>query len=152
MVKFGLLAEALLRGHALGEVYSSAIGDRDSEVAEKIRQAVREIAREHPHAKWYVPMGVGGHVDHRIARDAASEVLKEMGVRSVWGYEELFYAAEGGNGAPMQGGEKRPVEIKWKMELCRVYWSQFSAGRLKVLQEYAHRVGQGQSVERVWQI
>jgi len=146
------LAEALLRGHSLEEVSSCAVGDCDREVAQKIREAVREIAREHPHAKWYLPMGVGGHIDHRLARDAVGEVLKEMGVRSVWGYEELFYAAEGGNGATMEDCEKRAVEMKWKLELCRVYWSQFSAGRLKMLEEYAERVGEGEAVERVWKM
>ncbi len=144
------LPEALLRGHELGEVFSCSIGARDREVMEKIREAVRELAREHPHAKWYLPMGVGGHIDHRLARDAVGEVLKEMGVRSVWGYEELFYAAESANGAPAVGFEKRPVEMKWKKELCRVYWSQVSTGRLNLLEEYAKRVGEGEAVERVW--
>ena len=134
----------------MGEVFSCSIGEKDKEVMEKIRGAVREIAREHPHAKWFLPMGVGGHIDHRIARESVSEVLKETGVRSVWLYEELFYAAEGGNGSPMAGCEKRAIEMKWKLELCRVYWSQFTAGRLKVLEEYAKRVGEGEAVERVW--
>jgi len=95
---------------------------------------------------------VGGQIDHRIAGDGVSEAWKEMGVGGVGGYEELFYAAEGGNGAPMQGCEKRAVEMKWKKELCRVYWSQFSAGRLKVLEDHAQRAGEGEAVERVWQI
>ncbi|HEV8606846.1 MAG TPA: hypothetical protein VGQ99_15990, partial [Tepidisphaeraceae bacterium] len=45
---------------------------------------------------------------------------------------------------------KMPVEMKWKMELCRVYWSQFTAGRVRVVEEYAKRAGNGRAVERVW--
>src|SRR5258706_1623701 len=121
------LPEALLRGHALEEVFSCAIGEKDQQAAEKIRDAMREIIREHPHAKWYLPRAVGGHIDHRIARDAVSGVLKEAGVRSASFYEELFYAAEDANGSPTAGYEKRPIEMKWKLELCRVYLSQFTA-------------------------
>jgi hypothetical protein len=40
--------------------------------------------------------------------------------------------------------------MKWKLELCRVYWSQFTTGRLKVMEEYAERLGNGRPVERVW--
>jgi len=151
-VKLGVLGlpEALLRGHQVGEVFSCEIEEHDREVEEKIREAVREIAREHPHAKWYLPAGVGGHVDHRIVRDVASAVMKEAGVRSAWFYEEMFYAADAGNGAEISGCVKRAVEMKWKLELCRVYWSQFTAGRLRVLEEHAKRVGDGEAVERVW--
>jgi hypothetical protein len=42
--------------------------------------------------------------------------------------------------------------MKWKKELCRVYWSQFTAGRLKVMEEYALAVGKGEAVERVWKV
>jgi LmbE family N-acetylglucosaminyl deacetylase len=144
------LPEALLRGHEMGEIFSCAIGEKDREVAGKIREATAAIAREHPHAKWYLPMGVGGHVDHRIVREVVGEVLRGAGIREVFGYEEMFYAAEVKE--PLSGGEKRAVGMKWKKELCRVYWSQFTAGRLKMLEEYAEKMGEGEAVERVWKL
>jgi len=142
------LPEALLRGREIKDVFCSEIDDRDKEVSQKLGHAVKEMAREHPHANWYLPLGVGGHVDHRIAREVASAALKDAGVRSVWFYEELFYAAE--TATPASGGQMKAVEMKWKMELCRVYFSQFTAGRLKVANEYAERLGNGKAVERVW--
>ena len=69
-------------------------------------------------------------------------------MRSVWFYEELFYAAE--TATPASGGQLMPVDMKWKLELCRVYWSQFTAGRLKVAEEYAERIGNGRAIERIW--
>jgi len=144
------LPEALLRGRRMDELFSGEIGDRDREVGRQICDALREIVREHTHANWYLPLGVGGHIDHRIAKDSASRVLKECGVRSVWFYEEMFYAAE--TGPKRSGGQLRPVNVKWKFELCRVYWSQFSAGRLNILEEWAYAVGEGKAVERVWPV
>jgi len=142
------LPEALLRGHRMEEVFVAGMDERALDVSKKLGDAVRQIAAEHPHAHWYLPMGVGGHIDHRIVKDVSEAALKEAGIRAVWFYEELFYAAETATSLP--GGESKPVEMKWKLELCRVYWSQFSAGRLKVLEEYAQRIGEGKSIERVW--
>jgi len=142
------LGEALLRGHALNEVFSANLDHRDSDVGQKIHDAVKEIAREHPHANWYVPMAVGGHIDHRVAKESASAALKAAGVKSILFYEDLFYAAE--TTKSPSGGRLVPVDMKWKLELCRVYWSQFTAGRLKVMEDYAERLGNGKPVERVW--
>jgi LmbE family N-acetylglucosaminyl deacetylase len=144
------LPEALLRGHALADLFKSDIDHRDNEVKAKLDDAVKQIAAEHPHAHWYLPMAVGRHIDHRIAKDAASCALKEAGVRSIWFYEELFYAAEAATAHP--GGQLKPLDMKWKLELCRVYWSQFSAGRLSILEEYALRIGAGKAVEKVWPV
>jgi LmbE family N-acetylglucosaminyl deacetylase len=142
------LPEALLRGHALNELFTCHIDQRDREISQRLYDAIKGIAREHPHASWYLPMAVGGHIDHRIAKEQASAALKESGVKSVRFYEELFYAAE--TTTPPSGGQLMPVDMKWKLELCRVYWSQFTAGRLKVMEEYAQRLGNGRAVERIW--
>ncbi|HEV8378003.1 MAG TPA: PIG-L family deacetylase [Tepidisphaeraceae bacterium] len=142
------LPEALLRGHALNNIFSSDPDQRDQDVRQKLNEAIKKIAAEHSHAHWYLPMTVGGHIDHRITKEAASCALKEAGVRSVCFYEELFYAAEAAT--PLTGGEQKPVDLKWKLELCRVYWSQFTAGRLKLLENYATRIGQRKPVERIW--
>ena len=142
------LPEALLRGRNISEISTSEIDHRDHDVIAKLTDAIKKLAVDHPRAHWYVPMAVGGHLDHRIVKDAASCALKDAGVRSIFFYEDLFYAAE--NQSPLSGGELKPVDMKWKLELCRVYWSQFSSGRVKVLQDYAQHLGNGQAVERVW--
>jgi LmbE family N-acetylglucosaminyl deacetylase len=143
------LPEALLRGYRLNEVFSADIADRDRDVRHKLADALKQITTEHPHAHWYLPMAVGEHIDHRITKDIASSALKDAGVRSISFYEDLFYAAE--TQTPPQGGQLKPVDMKWKLELCRVYWSQFTAGRLKVLEEYAKRIGTGNPAERIWE-
>jgi len=142
------LPEALLRGHRLADIFSSEPDHRDTEVAQKLTDAIRQIANEHPHAAWYLPMAVGGHVDHRIVKESALSALKESKAKSIWSYEELFYAAE--TGTPLPGGQHKPIDAKWKMELCRVYWSQFTPARTRVLEDYAKRLGNGRPVERIW--
>ena len=138
------LPEALLRGRKISEVFSADVDHRDDEVKQKLADAIQTIAGEHSHAHWYIPMAVGGHIDHRIVRDVARAALKD--VRCTF-YEELFYAAESSSPS---GGQLMPVDIKWKLELCRVYWSQFTAGRVQVLEDYAKKLGKGHAVERIW--
>jgi len=116
----------------------------------KLGDAIKSIAAEHPHARWYLPMAVGGHLDHRTVKDVAACALKDAGVRSIFFYEELFYAAE--TAASNAGGELKPVDIKWKLELCRLYWSQFTPGRVQLLKDYAKKLGNGHPAERIWPV
>jgi len=94
------LPEALLRGRRLADLSVREFTAADCEVRGKIQQAIRDLVREHPHANWYLPMAVRGHIDHRVLKDAAWPALKELGVKSVWFYEDLFYAAESGPTLP----------------------------------------------------
>jgi LmbE family N-acetylglucosaminyl deacetylase len=142
------LPEALLRGRNINDAFSSTTDHRDQDVMQKLHDAIKQIAAEHPHAHWYVPSAVGGHIDHHITKDVATSALNHAGVRSIYFYEELFYAAE--TKSPLSGGQAKPVDIKWKFELCRIYWSQFTAGRLNLLEDYAYAVGKGKAAERIW--
>src|SRR5215204_486996 len=142
------LPEALLRNRNMNDAFSSRIDHRDQDIIHKLTKALKQIATEHPHAHWYLPIAVGGHIDHFITKEVACSTLKEARVRSISFYEELFYAAETKN--PLTGGDQHPVDMKWKLELCRVYWSQFTLGRLKILEDHATRIGDGKPVERTW--
>jgi LmbE family N-acetylglucosaminyl deacetylase len=147
------LPEALLRGHRMEEVFTATPDRRDEEVVRNVTEAVAKLAREHPAARWYLPLGVGGHVDHRIARDAAFEGLGEVERARVHFYEDLPYAAKG---EKTDFFEKRSdlqlsremmtstdVEdlLDWKVELLRAYWSQLTWGQIEDVRKYGREQG-----------
>jgi LmbE family N-acetylglucosaminyl deacetylase len=159
------LPEALLRGHAMADVFTAPVGERDAEVAGQVGAAVGELARAHPLAHWFVPLAVGGHVDHRIARDAARAALERAGTPAthVHFYEDLPYAAKLGPretaadfSAHVPGLTLRPEELDiddalpWKLEVLRAYWSQFRWPDLAELKTYAKGLAHGQGAEVVW--
>jgi LmbE family N-acetylglucosaminyl deacetylase len=145
------LDEALLRGHAMESVFTVAPDQRDEEVARKVGEAVGEIAREHPLVHWYLPLGVGGHVDHRIVRDAAFAALDGVRRSHVHFYDDLPYAAKR---QKTDFFERRPElrlvreeldieeQVRWKTELLRAYWSQFTWGQLAEIERYARVAGE----------
>src|SRR3954469_12797204 len=48
------LPEALLRGHRLDDVFASQMDHLDRGVADKLRESIKQIVAEHPHARWYL--------------------------------------------------------------------------------------------------
>ena len=157
------LPEALLRGYAMEDVFSAAVKVGDAAVLESIGGVVRELARAHPKAKWLLPLGVGRHVDHRVARDAALESLGAVGIAedSISFYEDQPYAAaEGGVGNvtwQVPGRKLRPSGAAFpasatKRELLRVYWSQLTWSQIQQVEEYERRLGPGERRERHWEL
>ncbi|MGE5609426.1 MAG: PIG-L deacetylase family protein [Bacillota bacterium] len=153
------LPEALLRGYELGQVFAAQPGKADLRVAAEIGATVRTLAAEWPGAQWWLPMGIGGHLDHRLVRDTAANALQTAGVTGVRFYEDQPYAAEGCNLVDSGNWAGRPrvsldVDIsgwlRWKLELCRVYASQITWPRIRSLGGYARRIGRGRAVERLW--
>ena len=154
------LPEALLRGHTLENVFTATPDDRDHDVSDQIARAVAELAARHSLAHWFLPLALGNHIDHRIARDAALTALKSAGVKNthLHFYEDLPYAAKLAPHADLSSQvpglklEDHTLEIDdvldWKIELLRPYWSQFTWGSLVELRQYATRVGG----EVVWEI
>jgi len=156
------LPEALLRGHAMADVFTATPGTRDDEVSAAISRAIATMAREHRLTHWYVPLGVGDHIDHRIVRDAAAAALRTANVppTHLHYYEDLPYAAKLGPEAdfakrlPGQTLRAELLEIDdlidWKLELLRAYWSQFRWSELEELRRYAKGVGGGEASEVAW--
>ena len=66
------LPDAVFRGYAGDAELLGSPRDGDEAPYELLR---REIARLEPQ-KVYFPLGVGGHVDHRLARDAGRALLQ----------------------------------------------------------------------------
>src|SRR5205823_5214387 len=96
------------------------------------------LHEEYSGAEWLLPMGVGNHIDHRIARDAAIDALRDAGVPSdrVTFYEDLPYTAKVGGlpdfsgfleeswpGAKLEvAGFSRPSIHAAKLTMLRAYW------------------------------
>jgi LmbE family N-acetylglucosaminyl deacetylase len=154
-------AEALLRGHAMADLFTATPGGRDADVSDRIRDAVASLACEHPLVHWFLPLGVGDHIDHRIVRDAALAALHEAGLKPthLHFYEDLPYAAKGRQGdfATKVSGVRLAEDslgveesLPWKLELLRAYWSQFRWNDLLELKHYAKSTGGGEAVEITW--
>jgi LmbE family N-acetylglucosaminyl deacetylase len=160
------LPEALLRGYTMAELFTAAEGEQDREVSVRIGEAVEEMARGHPAVHWYLPLGVGGHIDHRLVRDAGRAALERAGVKPahVHFYEDQPYAArpehaaDGDWSAMIPGVTLREdalgIEdvLAWKLEMLRAYWSQFRWSELVELKRYATEAGGGEAVEVVWNL
>src|SRR4030042_1789814 len=81
-----------------------------------------------PDAEVYCPLGLGGHVDHRLTRAAA-----EQTGRPLWYYRDFPYAARGGqlpNGWTLPGQETivslSPEEVQTWGDAITEYRSQLS--------------------------
>jgi len=154
------LDEALLRGHAMADIFTAVVGERDAVAAEGIRSAVTSLAGEFPAANFYLPLAIGQHVDHRIARDAALESLQAAKVpgSKILFYEDLPYAIKGetsdfATAHPDITLTPLPVDITTdmdaKLEMLRAYWSQFSWSQLPELKTPAREGEIGAYVERI---
>ena len=131
-------------------------------VSQALAAAVTDLARQHPQARWFLPLGVGNHIDHRLVRDTARQALRDAAVpddRVVF-YEDLHYAAKVNCRKLLDelvpGRALRPTLLRmkrhlaWKMELLRVYWSQLYWGQIVEVGRYARRIGGPIPAERTW--
>jgi LmbE family N-acetylglucosaminyl deacetylase len=162
VIKMLDLPEALLRGHAMADLFTATPGARDAEVTARIQDAVATLAREYPLAHWFLPLAIGGHIDHLIVRDAATKALAGAQVKPthLHFYEDLPYAAKLGPEAdfathiPGRTLREESLDIEeqlpWKLELLRAYWSQFRLGEFAELGRYARAVGGSEAAEITW--
>lgn len=91
----------------------------DDPMADGIVEALRRLLRAvEPEAIW-APLGLGGHVDHRIAALAA--LTAELPGTRLWFYEDLPYAAEETLGGRPRLAESLPAQhlalIRWRCEI-----------------------------------
>jgi LmbE family N-acetylglucosaminyl deacetylase len=120
-------------------------------------QLMRELSILAPDELW-IPMGLGGHLDHRTTRSACLLMLAEAHDRfsdvPVSMYEDLPYAAQPGHAAQIHAAlascgarlvrvtEDITDVIKEKVRLSTVYASQFEASYLEsMIRGFAEREG-----------
>ena len=156
------LPEALLRGYTMEHVFQPPVSERDREVRALLPGLVQAVAATHRNARWFLPLGVGNHVDHVIARDETLSALEGAGIPNnrIRFYEDLPYAADIA-GVPdlsesLQGRRLRvsatSVVGEEKFECLRVYWSQLTWSQIVKVRDYTRRVGGGKPSERTWEL
>ena len=119
---------------------------------------------EKPDELWYLPLAVGNHIDHRIARDAALDGLGRANIpgTNVRFYEDLPYAAQVPGvqdytdfiASTVPGCKLEPIErieiASLKERLLRLYFSQLTRVQINSVQEYASRIDAKSPCERLW--
>ncbi len=136
------LSDASLRGHtAVSELRRPSSDDPAWEAA---RCTLAELVRLRSDAVFFIPSGIGGHVDHIVVRDVASAALLE-GTDALF-YEDLPYACQAGPGTVnrwLSGYRARPTafcvggeEMARKVELLEGYQSQIEPGQLEAVRRY----------------
>lgn len=156
------LPEALLRGRTMDDIFTAAPDARDTAASAAIDAAVTHLAHDHPLAHWYLPLGIGHHIDHRLARDAALAALRSHNLPSthLHFYEDLPYAAktpDADHARALPGLTLRrdllPIDdhLPWKLELLRAYASQFRWSELVPVRTHARHLGANDGpAEAVW--
>jgi LmbE family N-acetylglucosaminyl deacetylase len=153
------LPEAPRRGYTLENLFTAEMLPQDAEVAETIRGRLQPFMSD-PHQQWFLPLGVGNHVDHRLARNTVLAALLQANVppQRIRFYEDLFYAAQSPGipdftefipGHRLKLAEQTPIDVRMKTRLLQVYGSQLTWSQIRMVQQYAHRFG-SHPVERCW--
>jgi deacetylase len=155
------LRDTSLRGLPAGGEYRRS-AEEDPLYPALVAELRQVLEGEGPEAVCHVPLGLGGHVDHLLVRDAV--LALRGGARGVSFYEDLPYAEGYGEeeiagharslrvGAPL---EPCVLELDWpgKLEALRMYESQLEASTLPRIERHARRVAASRSLaERVWRV
>jgi LmbE family N-acetylglucosaminyl deacetylase len=137
----------------------------DLVLTEKLALTFRQ--KVDPSSTIYLPLGVGGHVDHVIVREAGLALLA-AGCRSMFLYEDLPYAAKF-SVAGLEDQVRRmtfagadrlvpcrvtfPGLLACKQQALACYPSQVTRKVLSAILTHARQVGgPNEAAERVWQV
>lgn len=151
----------------------AAYGERDAvfgavaandPLAEALPAILAQLRAQQPQARFYVPLGVGSHVDHQLVCAAGID-LHNQGVNVAW-YEDAPYAAKQPQAvaARLAALPNRFVPetiaidavLERKLVAIHEYGSQLTelfgtAVMEQVMTDYAAAIGDGQHVgERIW--
>jgi LmbE family N-acetylglucosaminyl deacetylase len=150
------LSEAPLRGYwTTGALFVTREAARLDPVIATVEVWLQALARQYEPDEVYAPLGIGGHVDHLVARLAAQSVF---GTRCrLLLYEDLPYAGELVEEARLAELEQAAAGLRsmlipsgdWlaaKLKLLRLYSSQVAAKDLQTVSAYTDLIGG----ERVW--
>lgn len=148
--------------YGVGDGWRGAVDPTDPLIP-AARHILTQLRAQQPAAHFYVPLGVGHHVDHQIVC-AAGLWLHENGADVSW-YEDAPYAAKQPEAIDQRLQElaiafhPRVVAIDAmldrKLQAIRVYASQLhelfgDADFVQVMMRYASAIGQQGFGERVW--
>lgn len=142
----------------------------EADIPSRVLTALRDELPASASARIYAPLGVGGHVDHRYAFDAA--VAFATAGWDVWFYEEMPYALRrhaveerlASVGLPLSIVAQIDISDTWETKLAAMlaYESQLptifgwvgSDGSAREIQrmllDYSRKLGSAAYVERYW--
>jgi len=162
--------EAIYRGtppfYATKEqVIGGDVHNSDLTIDHQLAQDLVALAERLPDAAWYVPMGVGRHVDHQLVSSAADRLVQHGS--KVYLYEELPYVLTAGAlQARMQelGEQLEPALVEMsemiplRIEASDMYSSQIgpnfgdAASMHKAMETYTHNIRPIETIclERYW--
>jgi LmbE family N-acetylglucosaminyl deacetylase len=155
--------DAIYRGdqYLSDEDLFGPVKDGDAPLVEAIGAELAAVAADSPGAAWYAPLGIGNHVDHQLARQAA----RSAGLAPLWLYEDFPYAARlSAEPVARAVGADRPATVdvgdalEAKIAAIACYGSQLptlfgDAGRMvEMVRAFALDRGRGRPAERYWRL
>lgn len=157
------IKDAPIRLHCDSSIVCDMDVRPDDTAIPKIRKAIASMTgTHHEFAALVLPLGLGHHVDHRVARDASLPLTPELPCAF---YEELPYATRDGVRVDLSrfredantrfheplypvlchGTHTRPTEVKRRIAL--IYASQIDAELADTIASFSHRY---HGAERLW--
>lgn len=155
--------DAIYRDHGYDsdEALFGDVMPGDQVVLAQLTEQLREFGAD----AYYVPLGVGSHVDHQLVQQAGRRLV-ELGC-NVWAYSDLPYALDEatygskravstGDAATLIAMSEAAFERKWAAISC--YASQLPvifrdmADPRAAFERYHRKVGNGRLAEQVWRV
>ena len=158
------LGEAPLRTYPLKEIFTTARKEEAAATHQIIRRKVADRAQQNPKQDWILPLAIGNHIDHRIAREAGLDGLRDAGVSptQISFMEDLPYAAQTPGVKDYSNfldeiisGCKLKIKFEWpvtkeKHRLLQFYGSQLTLSQIRMVHDYASRLNRRTPIERLW--
>ena len=157
------IKDAPIRLHCDSSIVCDMDVNPEDTAIPKIRKAIEKLAQaHHAFSALVLPLGLGHHVDHRVARDASLPLTTELPCAF---YEELPYATRDGVSVDLSrfredtntrlheplfpvlchGTHTRPTDVKRRIAM--LYASQIDAALGDTIANFSHRYQGG---ERLW--
>ncbi len=147
--------------HTSREALFGELHRAEAALAQDIAGEIVRVLRGIPSRRFYVPLGIGHHVDHQLARRAG-----ELAGAVFAYFEDYPYAVEEPGGAPSPLGRALAPEVvplteadfAAKVAAIAAYTSQISsfwaslAEMEAAVRQFAARTGGGPPAERLWRV
>jgi LmbE family N-acetylglucosaminyl deacetylase len=147
------------------ELFGGEVHPADTWIDRQLAQDLLEVSERLPDVVWYVPLGIGHHVDHQIVTSAADRLVRRGA--KVKFYEDFPYVLkDGALEARLDelGGGMRPAYVEMsemlplRIEAANCYASQTSlnfaneTAMHRSMKEFTHSIRPVQTVhlERYW--
>lgn len=136
--------------------------EQDIQLVQEIKQDILNCIEENQFDVIFIPIGIGGHLDHILTRIAVSEVVDaSFPEKRVFFYEDQPYVSmsvtkEDTKLKFLEGMSCRKVPItagvEWKQRLLQVYKSQLTNNQIKKVIQYSWGIQENLTpLECIWE-